>query len=206
MHTRFIAEGKPGVTSRRGANYSTWWNGGLRTTAYFHNQIGILTETIGSPTPGQTIPFTANRHIADSNNFFAIAPQPWKFRQSIDYSITANRAILDLASRYRETRALPHLQDGFGLHQVGQRRSLDVHAAQARADSGGDARCRRRLAAALAVRVVAAAVAAVADGGGRRRRRGLERLPASGEPRSARLHPAGRSRGLRHVGTLRRTR
>jgi hypothetical protein len=33
MHTRFIAEGKPGVTSRRGASYSTWWNGGLRTTA-----------------------------------------------------------------------------------------------------------------------------------------------------------------------------
>ena len=29
-------------------------------------------------------------------------PQPWKFRQSIDYSITANRAILDYASRYRE--------------------------------------------------------------------------------------------------------
>src|SRR6185295_17138173 len=27
MHTRFIAEGKPGVVSRRGANYSTWWNG-----------------------------------------------------------------------------------------------------------------------------------------------------------------------------------
>ena len=103
MHTRFIDEGKPGVTSRRGANYSTWWNGGLRTTAYFHNQIGILTETIGSPTPGQSIPFAPNRHIADSNNFFAIAPQPWKFRQSIDYSITANRAILDFASRYRET-------------------------------------------------------------------------------------------------------
>jgi hypothetical protein len=103
MHTRFIAEGKPGVTSRRGASYSTWWNGGLRTTAYFHNQVGILTETIGSPTPGQSIPFAANRHIADSNNFFAIAPQPWKFRNSIDYSITANKAILDLASRYRET-------------------------------------------------------------------------------------------------------
>ena len=44
-------EGKPGVTMRSGANYSTWWNGGLRTTAYFHNMIGILTETIGNPTP-----------------------------------------------------------------------------------------------------------------------------------------------------------
>ncbi len=34
-----------------GANYSTWWNGGLRTVTYFHNMIGILTEIIGSPTP-----------------------------------------------------------------------------------------------------------------------------------------------------------
>ena len=51
MHSRFAAEGKPGVTSRRGASYSTWWNGGLRTTVYFHNMIGLLTETIGNPTP-----------------------------------------------------------------------------------------------------------------------------------------------------------
>ena len=51
MHNRFVAENKPGATMRRGANYSTWWNGGLRTTAYFHNMIGLLTETIGNPTP-----------------------------------------------------------------------------------------------------------------------------------------------------------
>jgi zinc carboxypeptidase len=102
MHTRFIAEGKPGVVSRRGASYSTWWNGGLRTTAYFHNQIGILTETIGNPTPAQ-IGFTTRFLVPDSNGWYPITPQPWHFRQSIDYSITANRAILDLASRYRET-------------------------------------------------------------------------------------------------------
>ena len=34
MHNRFVAENKPGATMRRGANYSTWWNGGLRTTVY----------------------------------------------------------------------------------------------------------------------------------------------------------------------------
>ena len=32
-----------------------------------------------------------------------IAPQLWHYRQSIDYEITNNRAILDIASRYRET-------------------------------------------------------------------------------------------------------
>jgi len=31
-----------------------------------------------------------------------IAPQTWHFRQSIDYEVTANRAVLDFASRNRE--------------------------------------------------------------------------------------------------------
>ncbi len=101
MHTRFAAEGKPGVVQREAASYQTWWNGGLRTTAYFHNQVGILTETIGSPTP-MAIPVVPERLVADGNGAFPIMPQPWRFRQSIDYSITANRAILDYASRYRE--------------------------------------------------------------------------------------------------------
>jgi hypothetical protein len=101
MHSRFAAEGKPGVTSRRGANYSTWWNGGLRTTAYFHNIIGLLTETIGNPTPME-IPFLPSRQLPDSNLHYPIEPQRWRFRQSIDYSVTANYAVLDIASRNRE--------------------------------------------------------------------------------------------------------
>ena len=101
MHSRFAAEGKPGVTTRRGANYSTWWNGGLRTTVYFHNMIGLLTETIGNPTP-ISIPFLPTRQLPDSNLFFPIEPQTWHFRQSIDYSVTANYAVFDIASRNRE--------------------------------------------------------------------------------------------------------
>jgi hypothetical protein len=102
MATRFIAEDKPGVTSRQGSSYSTWWNGGLRTTAYFHNIVGLLTETIGNPTPTQ-IPFLPSKQLPNSSLWYPIAPQPWHFRQSIDYSVTANYAVLDLASRYRET-------------------------------------------------------------------------------------------------------
>lgn len=100
MHTRFAAENKPGVVQREAAGYQTWWNGGLRTTAYFHNIVGILTETIGSPTP-TTIPVVPGRLVPNGNDPFPIMPQRWTFRQSIDYSITANRAILDYASRYR---------------------------------------------------------------------------------------------------------
>src|SRR5688500_2638624 len=101
MHNRFLVEGKPGVTSRTGANYSTWWNGGLRTMVYFHNMIGLLTETIGNPTP-QSIPFNFARYPASGDMMAPIPPQPWHFRQSVDYSVTANYAVLDLASRYRE--------------------------------------------------------------------------------------------------------
>ena len=102
MHTRFDAEGKPGVTTRSGSNYSTWWNGGLRTMAYFHNQVGLLTESIGNPTP-QTIGFVPDRVIARGDLPFPITPQVWHFRQSIDYSLTANYAVLDFAQRYRES-------------------------------------------------------------------------------------------------------
>ncbi len=102
MHSRFVAENKPGVTMRSGASYSTWWNGGLRTTVYFHNMIGLLTETIGSPTPME-IPLVFSRQLPKADIPFPIAPQKWHFKQSIDYSITANWAVLDVASRYRET-------------------------------------------------------------------------------------------------------
>ena len=101
MHSRFAVEGKPGATMRSGARYSTWWNGGLRTTVYFHNMIGILTETIGSPTPME-IPFLPQKQLPKNDLPYPITPQKWHFHQSIEYSITADRAILDLASKHRE--------------------------------------------------------------------------------------------------------
>src|SRR5688572_15807747 len=101
MHGRFVAEGKPGATMRSGSNYSTWWNGGLRTTVYFHNMIGLLTETIGNPTPIE-IPLLIQKQLPSGDLPSPIAPQTWHFRQSIDYSITANRAVLDVASKHRE--------------------------------------------------------------------------------------------------------
>jgi len=101
MHERFAAEGKPGAIMRGGASYSTWWNGGLRSTGYFHNVIGILTEIIGNPTP-MTIPFIPDRMLPRGDYPYPIMPQAWHFRQSIDYSITACKAILDFAANRRE--------------------------------------------------------------------------------------------------------
>ena len=98
---RFLQEDKPGATSRSGANYSTWFNGSLRTTSYFHNMIGLLTEIIGNPTPTR-IPLVARRQLPTGDIPAPIAPQPWRYRQSIEYSLSANRAVLDYASRQRE--------------------------------------------------------------------------------------------------------
>ena len=51
MHSRLVAEDKPGSGARSAAPYSTWHNGMERSVAYFHNSIGLLTEIIGGPTP-----------------------------------------------------------------------------------------------------------------------------------------------------------
>jgi hypothetical protein len=102
MHSRLVAEGKGGSAMRSGANYSTWWNGGLRTVTYFHNMIGILTEIIGNPTP-MSIPLVAEKQLPQGDWPLPIAPQEWHYRQSIEYEVSNNRAMLDLASRYRET-------------------------------------------------------------------------------------------------------
>jgi hypothetical protein len=101
MHDRFAREHKPGVVMRSGSTYSTWWNGGLRTAPYFHNMIGLLTETIGSPTP-EKIPFVPAMSLPHGDDPYPIAPQEWHFKQSIDYEITANYAVLDLASRQKD--------------------------------------------------------------------------------------------------------
>ena len=101
MHERLVAEGEGGSAQRTGANYSTWWNGGLRTITYFHNMIGLLTEIIGSPTPTQ-IPLVADKQLPTGDWPLPVAPQLWHYRQSIEYELTNNRAVLDYASRNRE--------------------------------------------------------------------------------------------------------
>jgi hypothetical protein len=102
MHQRLVADGKGGSAQRSGANYSTWWNGGLRTICYFHNMIGLLTEIIGNPTPMQ-IPLVAEKQLPTGDWPLPVAPQTWHYRQSIDYEMSNNRAVLDYASRNRET-------------------------------------------------------------------------------------------------------
>jgi hypothetical protein len=105
MHTRLVQQGLGGSEMRSGANYSTWWNGGLRTIAYFHNSIGLLTEIIGSPTP-LDVPLVPEKQLPSGDWPLPITPttgtQKWHYRQSIEYEMSNNRAVLDVAARYRE--------------------------------------------------------------------------------------------------------
>lgn len=99
MYNRLNAENKPGFTRMNGSVFSTWYNGGLRTTTHFHNIIGILTEIIGGPNP-EEIPLVPDRLLPNSNTPFPVTPQKtWVFQQSIDYSVSMNFAVLDYAAR-----------------------------------------------------------------------------------------------------------
>lgn len=100
MNQRFAAEGKPGVISRSGAPYSGWWNGGLRSTNYFHNIIGILTESFGRPEP-TPIRQPLERRLPYGDYPDPVPAQTWHARQTIEYLQTANFAILDYAARHR---------------------------------------------------------------------------------------------------------
>jgi hypothetical protein len=113
MHQRLASEGKPGATMASGGAYDGWWNGGIRNTGNFHNIIAILTETIGSPTP-MRIPYVPARQLPSRDNPYPIAPQEWRFRQSVEYSLSFNRAVIDYASRNREHLLL-------NIYKMGQR-------------------------------------------------------------------------------------
>ncbi|SJZ48179.1 M14 family metallopeptidase [Sediminibacterium ginsengisoli] len=101
MINRLNAENKPGYTQRAGSPYSTWYNGGLRTVTYFHNMVGLLTEIIGGPNP-TTIPLVPQRLIPSSANPNPVLPQVWRFRNSIDYSVSLNYGVLQYAIRHSD--------------------------------------------------------------------------------------------------------
>ena len=99
IHHRFLAEGKGGAVKREQGSFSVWFNGGVRTTVGFHNQIGLLSEINGNPTP-QPLPLVPNKLVANGDNPLPIGPQEiWHQYQSIEYLICANRAIMNLAAR-----------------------------------------------------------------------------------------------------------
>ena len=125
MHSRLVARGMAGSAMRSAAPYSTWWNGGMRTAVYFHNQIGILTEIIGSPTP-ILVPLVPAKQLPSGDWPMPIAPQVWHYRQSIEYDTQVNFAALDYASRNRETLLWNIYRMGRNMIERGNRDSWTI--------------------------------------------------------------------------------
>ena len=104
MANRFAMKKMPGVIS--GTAYSMFWNGGMRTTPYYHNQIGILTEVAhATPTPRFYDPKKKPKNVGrkPSNGTEIFYPYPWEggeshFRDAVDYMLMASMGVLDLAA------------------------------------------------------------------------------------------------------------
>ncbi|HEX8283609.1 MAG TPA: M14 metallopeptidase family protein [Pyrinomonadaceae bacterium] len=107
------AAGYKGVVTN--AMYDTWWHGGFRTAPYYHNAIGILTEAASARlmtpvkvTREQLARATTTRGLPSAlpdgptTNF----PDPWpggdwRPRDIMGLELTASRAVLSLAAKYR---------------------------------------------------------------------------------------------------------
>lgn len=104
MANRFAMKKMPGVIS--GTAFSMFWNGGMRTTPYYHNQIGILTEVAhATPTPRYYDPKKKPKNVGGkpSNGTEIFYPYPWEggeshFRDAVDYMLEASMGVLDLAA------------------------------------------------------------------------------------------------------------
>jgi hypothetical protein len=106
MKERFARNDQPGVLSYFG--FDAWWNGGLRSVPAFHNMHGILTETAGF-LYGHSREYKAaefperfgNGIPTKEPSVFYERPWmggKWGVREAIDYMLTADLAILELAS------------------------------------------------------------------------------------------------------------
>ena len=136
MANRFAGEGKSGIIQR--ITFNMWWNGGMRTAPYFHNMVGILTEsTHRSPVPRyweeEDIPESITRGgqeipMKEPSVFY---PDPWEggessIGQMVDYHLTASMGVLDIASLRRQEWLYNIYQ--MGRDQIAKGRESDTFA------------------------------------------------------------------------------
>ena len=108
MANYFAMHKMPGVIS--GTDFSMWWNGGMRTAPYYHNQIGILTEVAHrTPTPRFYDPDSIPKSLrgTSTNGTEIFYPYPWKggeshLRDAVEYMMMASMGILNHAADRKE--------------------------------------------------------------------------------------------------------
>ena len=128
MHQRLVAEGKGGVRAafrrelfdlveRRAAHHRLFPQHD-RAAHGDRRQSHADPDTAGG---GQAV---ANRRSGRCR----LRRGTWHYRQSIEYEMSNNRAVLDYASRYRETLLYDFYRMGRNSIENGSRGSLDDHA------------------------------------------------------------------------------
>jgi hypothetical protein len=136
MHNRFEVEGKSGVVSEK--TFSTWWNGGMRTTPYFHNVIGILTET------AHASPYPAEIRVTDAQKEPTTwYPNPysggkWRFADTVAYMNTGSMAVLRLAADHSEEFLLNRWRMARNAISEGERESPFGYIVPLNADAQRD--------------------------------------------------------------------
>ena len=95
------------------STYDTWWHGGFRSAPYFHNSIGILSEAASanlmSPVTITLDDLKRNRSVRGLASLVETAtnyPDAWKggvWRPAdiAEIEMTASRALLSMAAKYR---------------------------------------------------------------------------------------------------------
>src|SRR5689334_14818749 len=135
---RLDEEGKRGAVSRIG--FDTWWNGGMRTAPYFHNIVGILTETShASATPASYDPKTFPRFFPgttvptlEPTTFY---PSPylggdWHLRDSCNIMLTTSMAALHIGATRRQEWLYDIYQMGRDAIRANARETFVIPAEQ----------------------------------------------------------------------------
>ncbi len=137
MTRRFDEEGKSGVVSR--LSFDTWWNGGMRTAPYYHNMIGILTETAHSSPMTVTYDpekfpkrFANGESTSEPSTYY---PNPyrggvWRFRDSCNYMVTGSMAVLDIGAKRKEEWLYDIYRMGQEAIQKGENETYVISADQ----------------------------------------------------------------------------
>jgi hypothetical protein len=170
MKERLARNEQPGTLSYWG--YDAWWNGGLRSVPAFHNMHGILTETAGFAYGNSKVYNARDFPERFGNGMPTKQPtvfyeQPWMggkwgVREAIDYMLTADVAILDLAA----ARSSHFLLKAYEMARANMQASARPYAYVVRPDQSDSSSARemlRRLAMA-GIKVERAAAAFEANG------------------------------------------
>lgn len=131
MAKRFEELEMPGVVS--GLTFTMWWNGGMRTAPYFHNQVGILSEVAHRyASPQYHDPDDLPTSIrAGAREISMVEPSiyyanPWRggwvrLADPVRYHFVASMGALDIGSRLREDWL-------FNIYRMGSQQIRDGNA------------------------------------------------------------------------------